>query len=537
MVMKLTMLAVLFLAFIIILISTAGYRDALFDDTGLTLFTALVFIELIAMAILTPPVTAGIVCGERNAKTLGLLLITRLRPLNIVQDKGLSRILFMVFLCVVTLPFMFAGLLFGGVESAQIIAGMGNVLAVIFISGGFSLLSSTVSRKFGTALALTYTALFLYMVVLPVVTIMLTYMSGFTSEPWFISCFNPYLSTGICMDSHALSNEPLLIYSWISNLAMGILLYFFCVMRAAQVLNHDDLLKHRTGKPQGKREKIRAFLRSFPRWHMASICHHNKLRGYNIMAWRESNLIHNSMKAALYRISDLLMGIYLLILLLSCSVEDNVLEYDILHLVGHAFAFPILIIFTIIMAASSFTKDRETGSLDVLLTTRLKGSHFIGGAFRGLLRSICPFLFTLFLILLIGRIFSSDIRMVLPMVNALVYFSFVIVLGMYMSLKKKSSIKAIGWTLGIVLVIAVGIPILAVIADEIHWYDASEVILGISPSKWVIEGPSSDANFFVSDWYFSWHLVVTATYAMVTGILLALMSRRFDKYVGRQPSG
>ncbi len=184
--MKAVLLAIMIIAYLFIALSPDFSYEFESGQIGKALFIAISFIELFAMAFFTPIVTCGMVCGEKQSNTLGLLFLTRLKAWHIVQDKGLSRIMFMLFMCLTSLPFMFAALLFGGVETKHIFIVAANILSVILFCGGVSLLCSTIAKKIGSALAMAYTAIFLYMVVLPIFLGIIIAIGRNHSDEWLI---------------------------------------------------------------------------------------------------------------------------------------------------------------------------------------------------------------------------------------------------------------------------------------------------------------------------------------------------------------
>lgn len=596
-VMKSILAGVLLVATLIALWSFSG------DDTnmssgrfGQSLFMTIVFIELSAMALFTPVVTAGMVCGEREANTLGLLFLTRLKAWNIVQDKGLSRITLMLVLCAVTLPFMFTALLFGGVDPQQIVAAAGNILAVILLCGGLSLLFSTVARRYGAALAMSFSAVFIYLVVVPVFLVIAAETFHWSdSGLWVVAAINPFVSTGVSLSPYTARSNPGLVYTWSSNLLVGVVVYVSAVGIASRLLKRSAFPETGAGSAAGGRGTGKAFWkRTFP-LHPAKWAHRGAEIGSNPVIWKESNLLSDNLKMVLFRISDLLFTIYLILMV--CAFADAALGQEEMHLVGHAAAFVICSVFTAIVAACSFAREREAGTFDVLLATRLSGSDIVFGTFVGVCRSVIPFAAILLWILLIGvaatspswnplfgvaiviavvgyivppfmrtfgvttgrgpRLFQtglfisglllatyastatlgSKIGIGLPLVNIAVYFGFIIVVGMYMSLVCKTTAKAIGCTLGILLVLSLGIPLLGLIATEaMRSWHIGEFVIACSPDYWVAVAPTSQpfGNDFGGA---AGYVAVTAAYGGVAFSLLVAMTNLFDQHVGRQNGG
>jgi len=570
--------------------SSASRTHAMMSGSfGRDLFMTVIFVELFAMAVLTPVATAGMVCGEREANTLGLLFLTRLKPWNIVQDKGLSRVTFMLALCAVTLPFMFTALLFGGVEPGQIVAAAGNILAVILFSGGVSLLFSTVARRFGAALAMSFCAMFLYFAVLPVCLLMWR-----PSAAWMgvIATINPFFSTGMMADPYDVRSNSWLMYSWISNLLVGVTVYVVAVALASRLLKR-IAFSESAPAPTGRRFLAGLRKNPFP-FHPAAMAHRGPSVGEKPVIWKESNLLDDSLKTVLLRISDLLFAIYVGLLCLVAVNSWTAPAHEEVHLVGHAAAFVILSVFVAIISAASFARERESGTFDVLLTTRLSGRDIVWGTFVGVVRSVVPFAAILLWILLIGVAATSDLRKTLfataftaagvgyilpfilrpfqanhgfrpgvvrggaflaalllavvgssgavdgkigiglPLLNTMVYFGFIIVVGMYMSLECRTTAKATGWTLSILLSLGVVMPILALMMGEGLNRGFGRFLFACCPDYWIAVGPWNSEHFEDDCGGVGGYVAVTVAYAGIAFGLLVHMMRSFDRRVGRQ---
>ena len=101
------------------------------DDTptrllyfGRALVIATFVVELLFFSIFVPAHVAGAIAGERQKDTLSLLLLTRLRPVEIVLTKVLARWLPAAQAVVVGLPFLAAGAWSAGLEREAALAAM-----------------------------------------------------------------------------------------------------------------------------------------------------------------------------------------------------------------------------------------------------------------------------------------------------------------------------------------------------------------------------------------------------------------------------
>ncbi len=620
-IMKALLLGIILVTFLIVLGTVRGDYEISSGELGRGLFAAMTFIELIAVAVFTPVVTSGMVCGEKEANTLGLLFLTRLTPLNIVQDKGLSRVTFMLFICVVALPFMFAAMLFGGVDLQQILVAGANILAVILVCGGLTMLSSTVTRRYGAALALAYALCFIYMVILPLVVGLLSEILGLHGGiENIIAAFNPYFSTGMSQNPYTAGRNPWLEWSPLCNLAIGLCIYLAAVLAASFLLKRGAF----SDTPDGglpRRFSFMEFYRKAIPFHPAVLLNRGKTVSDDPVLWKESNL-HDSLKSVLIRIADFLFVIYLVMLGLLSLVNGSPLNDETIHMIGHGLAFAVLAVFTAIVAASSFAREKESGTFDVLLATRLTGRSIVLGTFWGIVRSVLPFAVILLAVLLIGVVATWEselafrlpvpwdteiwtlsigllrswntaaatilslvlilsaafqrkaskgfrralwilglaclivplvswnvgggvhyhyhggrdgMAILVPMLNVAVFFTFIIALGMNMSLWQKTTGRAIGWTLAVIIVLVAIIPLVAFFLDEFgEMRDLAKLVLATSPSYWILMGPSEEAYDHHEFLGVGTYIVAIAGYILATVFLMRRLKLSFNRRVGRQ---
>lgn len=97
---------------------------------GTQLFSTLAVAAVLLLAFITPALTVGAVSGERERRTLDLLLVTRASPLGLVGGKLAGSLFYVLFLMLATLPAFALVYLFGGVPAIY----LGMVLAVAAVT-------------------------------------------------------------------------------------------------------------------------------------------------------------------------------------------------------------------------------------------------------------------------------------------------------------------------------------------------------------------------------------------------------------------
>ena len=545
--LELTILCVLLLDFGVVFLNSPHADSAMLSrmpSIGKSLFWSMAWIQAAALLVFVPAVTAGVVCGEREANTLGLLFLTRLRPWQIVQDKGLSRVASMVFLCLVTLPFMIAALLFGGVEMREVVMVAAVLLSIILLAAGFAMLCSALFAKYVTALAAAYTALGLYL--------LLSFIAfGLLDEAKYISfeysaLVNPILTMAVLADESVLRRHPNLSLAWAWNILFSMAAYVFAILSASLLLRRGAGLEGAPANAPARRTWRLGIVRL-----AASCLQRGAAVGARPVLWKESNLVHDQMRSVLINIVEVVFVVWLAVTALLSGFYWDILSDNEFYLVSHALgAFGTLLILGI-FAASAFTRERESGTLDILLSTRLKGADIVFQTFLGLVRAALPMLLPVLLILIAGYLFTScepvvaflfgktprQSNSIVPwfaVLNLLVFTAFVLAAGLCISLRQKTTALAVGWTMALLLFLGVGLPFAGVILEEfLGLRNSFESVMVASPVYWIAEGPGS--RRYTQCGGTNGYAACLAAYSAISVIMLYFAAREFDRRMGRQP--
>ncbi|MCZ6792142.1 MAG: ABC transporter permease subunit, partial [Planctomycetota bacterium] len=131
-------------------------REAL--GSGRQLFTFLITLQFAAIFLFLPALMTGAITQEKERESLSLLLLTRLRPREIVLEKFVGRLIPFLTMQLAALPLLAIVQSLGGVSQATFWSGVYLVLLASLQVGSFSLLMSVVARTTAGAFALTYLA-------------------------------------------------------------------------------------------------------------------------------------------------------------------------------------------------------------------------------------------------------------------------------------------------------------------------------------------------------------------------------------------
>ncbi|MBC8444686.1 MAG: ABC transporter permease subunit [Chloroflexi bacterium] len=134
--------------------------QALFYSTYMLLLTLVVF--------LSPAFTAGTISGERERKTLDLLITTLLPTRSVVVGKLASAQAYIVLLILAALPIQSLALMFGGIVLSEVLIGTLILLVTALIAGSVGIFVSSLVKSSIASTVVTYAVILLCSVGLPI---------------------------------------------------------------------------------------------------------------------------------------------------------------------------------------------------------------------------------------------------------------------------------------------------------------------------------------------------------------------------------
>ena len=124
----------------------------------LGVFHALIWTELALAALLVPASAASAVSGEREQKTLDLLLGTALSPPSIILGNLLQNLITAAIFVFSGLPVLLTALLFGGAGFTDLALLFGGILLSAALAGSLGLFFSALNRTTAVAIVETFAA-------------------------------------------------------------------------------------------------------------------------------------------------------------------------------------------------------------------------------------------------------------------------------------------------------------------------------------------------------------------------------------------
>lgn len=122
-------------------------------------YSTTAYFEFAMFMLLIPAMTAGSISGEKERKTLDLLLASRMSPASIVLGKLKASLNLLRILAVSSLPVLSLVFIFGGIRIRDLLLVLFALLIAGFYAGSIGILFSTVCRKTTTATVFSYGSL------------------------------------------------------------------------------------------------------------------------------------------------------------------------------------------------------------------------------------------------------------------------------------------------------------------------------------------------------------------------------------------
>jgi ABC-type transport system involved in multi-copper enzyme maturation permease subunit len=153
---------------------------------GTSLFSSLALGSLLLLAFITPALTTGAISGERERRTLDLLLVTRASPLGLVAGKLVGSLTYVVYLIVAALPGFALVYLFGGIPLHYLMMVLAVLLTTAVAHAALGLFLSALLKRTVLATVATYFVVLTLMLGIPFISAVLT-VAGATNQSGIVN--------------------------------------------------------------------------------------------------------------------------------------------------------------------------------------------------------------------------------------------------------------------------------------------------------------------------------------------------------------
>ena len=390
-----------FLALIWIQVTQRGgsalYRMSRMAEAGKNIIACTVWFQFIATQIVAVIMLSTSISDEIYNRTLGLLMTTPVNSFQIVMGKLLSKLLQLMLLMLISLPVLAIVRVFGGVPWSYVISSLFITLSTVIFLGSLSLFFSIFTRKAYVAIILTCLTAAALFALIPIMGFMIWHTfelrSAIPEKTMFTVFFlpNPYcnlfFNTILMVEPRAGGGMP--FFFWPVHcgviLTVSAILLSVCVFKVRKAA-----LRQAAGQVVAPCRKRRARKKADGEQDgpEGSGRRTRPVVGPPIL-WKElrSPMLGRRKVASIVTIALCLVALAVTYLL--CAMENALDDDDVQNIYAVIF-LSIGILFSIVLASTCITSEKESRSWPLLMATTLDGNDILLGKFVGIVRRCLP---------------------------------------------------------------------------------------------------------------------------------------------------
>jgi len=534
---------------------SAVFQKSRMALAGKTIITTVVMFQFIATQLIAVIMLSTSISDEIHHRTLGLLMTTPISSFHIVMGKLFSKLLQIILLLAISLPLLAVVRVFGGVPGNYLLSSLCITLTAVILAGSLSLLFSISNRRAYVVIIKTAVILGFFFAFIPFTVVTLSSpMWAFGSRPPNIA--NPFVVVFLHLNPFgAMSMNTAMMMSPIMPVAMpwfywplhcalmlGVSGLFIAwsvrvVRRVAlrQATGQLDLLpKRRAGKKQKKKSVLSRSTTPTPQQQSGII---RRVSGSPVL-WKEIRA--PMIRGVDGRNSVIGLVITLIALLLTYAIceKEDCMDEDFTH-VSYMLMFVFIgSIFTMVLAASCISSEKESRAWPVMLATSMNDWHILLGKAGGVFRRCLPIWLLLagHILLFVCMRYIHPIAIIHSFIFVAGLASFLTGVGVYFSARFKRTTSAVVANFALAIALWVVIPaLLGATSVFIRGRDhrrAFDMYFSANPSTQAFvvmngAGGASNARTKLSrlnyDWpsrHNDWHKVGGTTRALLTYMLI-----------------
>lgn len=521
-------------------------------------------VQLAMMCFLAPAFTASAITQERDAQTFNILLSTPLSSAQIVFGSLMSRLYFVLVLLIAGLPIFFMTMVYGGVTMAQVVESFALSAATAVLTGALAIFVAMMGVGTRRTIFSFYLLIAMYLIS--------GYLLGTWGRTWieasppnidgvqmsWLTALHPFLSLDVALNRvHAPPYERLTDYGALSRYALAYpsATYVAWTSMLAFLLTVWSIFFVRRGSKTGEPTLVSGILDRFRKHKTGERTRTPRHVWNNPVAWREAKT--RAAGGGLLRWTIIVFGFVGPMILFYYHLYKNQPATVISEwLAGFLIVqFALTLIIATNTAATSITKEKESLSLALLLTTPLTSKYILWGKLRGLVSFALPLLYGPVLVLLMFGIHGALKSGARPIVwietvfelafLLVIYTAFGCVVGLWRSLHSKTNVSAVMNSLAVVLLLCgvaslIGFAVVHPSSDEFGAFLAAftpftalrymvdPAILFDSPKEFLVRADSARTAMFFGS------LIAAIVYTLIVWRLYTGLVRNFDMTLRKQ---
>jgi ABC-type transport system involved in multi-copper enzyme maturation permease subunit len=418
-----------------------------FNDSFFQMFMAVQFLVIV---LLTPGITAGAVAEEKDRRTLEFLLATDLHNHEIVFGKLAARLAYMTLVLLTGLPVLSLLQLLGGVDPKLMLAGFVATGVTMLSLAGLSILNSVYATKPRTAIALTYVQAAAYFAV----TTCSLWLWDPGKMPWpaqWACAGNVYvaLSELRAMVAPGGGAGGVTLVSGLPRVLIGYAGFHLAVTLLCLLASLVGLRLWARWQASGRSRK--AYVIAFTQKRLPRV-------SGRPMLWKElySEPLFRLGEAAQIIITTfivlcLVFGAFVLISVVTVGLMLGNMGQSMnrtVCIMGTAVA-TLMVLGTAVRAAGAISGERDRQTMDTLLTTPIENDSIVWSKWWGSVLGVRKAGYCLLILWAVGAGTGGLSPLALPLLllALFVYLGFAGSLGLWFSLRCRTTLRATIWTI------------------------------------------------------------------------------------------
>lgn len=397
-------LAALIVVLLWMILAKAGAGDLdyrVLAGIGASSFTLIAYLQIALICIIAPVFMAGAIAQEASPRTWEVLLTTPLGPLEIVLGNLLGRLFFIIALLFASLPLFALTQYFGGVPGK-------SILASYFIASTAALLVGTIAIALAVSRVVgKRSVFFFYVAVVTYLAITIgvdSYLRSSGINPngpgvSVVTALNPFLALRAMLSPSSYPTAPQGTYTGLLRWAFERPVAAWCWGSTilSILLMVGSTLTVRAGGLQtigAGSSGIPLHRRIFRLGARGSEHRAPRTPWANPIAWREAAARNASLPKSIARWTFIALGglFGLGLIALYHTGSMNASSFRLALMTTVVAELGVITLLAITMAATAVTREREDGTLDLLLTTPITPAAYLSGKLRGLIAYLLPLL-------------------------------------------------------------------------------------------------------------------------------------------------
>lgn len=426
--------------------------------------------QLLLMCFLAPVFTASAITQERDAQTFNILISTPLTSGQIVLGTLMSRLYFVIVLLLAGLPIFYMTMIYGGVTSPQIVQSFALSASTAILTGALAIFIAMIGVGTRRTIFSFYLMIALYLLAL--------YLVGRWDRTWiaasvanldgirmsWLTPLHPFLSLEVALNRvNAPPYAAIPEYGPFARYALAYpsTVYVAWTLALSLVLVVVSMFFVRRGIKTGEPTMFSNFFSRFRRDTTGERTRPARNVWHNPVAWREA--CTRAAGGRFLRWGIVLGGFVASIIVFVYYMRGGLKPAQVPEwLAGLTMIqFALAIIIAANTAATSITKEKESKTMELMMTTPLTSSYILWGKLRGLVSFVLPLLIGPVVVLLLFAIVDlirGVPRAVVPIETAaevglllVIYTAIACVIGLKFSLSSRTNMTAVMTSIGAIL--------------------------------------------------------------------------------------